>query len=117
VNVRGKGLVIVTGCGHAGVVNIIRHAQRLTGIPRLPALIGGLHLGGPFFAPAIGPTVHALTELAPALLAPGTAPASGHSTPLPPRYPAAGSNAAAAPATSSPLPDLPGGQLARRVRR
>jgi 7,8-dihydropterin-6-yl-methyl-4-(beta-D-ribofuranosyl)aminobenzene 5'-phosphate synthase len=71
VNVRGKGLVIVTGCGHAGPVNIVRHAQRLTGVPRLHALLGGLHLGGAFFTPSIGPTVHALTELAPDLLVPG----------------------------------------------
>ena len=71
VNVRGKGLVIVTGCGHAGAVNIVRYAQRLTGVPRLHALVGGLHLGGAFFTPSIGPTVHALTELAPDLLVPG----------------------------------------------
>lgn len=71
VNVRGQGLVVVTGCGHAGVVNIVRHAQRLTGIPRLHALLGGLHLGGAYFAPSIGPTVRALTELAPGLLAAG----------------------------------------------
>jgi 7,8-dihydropterin-6-yl-methyl-4-(beta-D-ribofuranosyl)aminobenzene 5'-phosphate synthase len=71
VNVRGKGLVIVTGCGHVGAVNIVRHAQRLTGLPRLHALLGGLHLGGAFFTPSIGPTVHALTELAPDLLVPG----------------------------------------------
>ena len=71
VNVRGKGLVIVTGCGHAGAVNIVRHAQRLTGVHRLHALLGGLHLSGAFFAPAIGPTVRALTDLAPDLLVPG----------------------------------------------
>jgi 7,8-dihydropterin-6-yl-methyl-4-(beta-D-ribofuranosyl)aminobenzene 5'-phosphate synthase len=71
VNVRGKGLVIVTGCGHAGAVNIVRDAQRLTGVPRLHALLGGLHLGGAFFVPSIGPTVRALTELAPDLLVPG----------------------------------------------
>jgi metal-dependent hydrolase (beta-lactamase superfamily II) len=70
-NVRGKGLVIVTGCGHAGAVNIARHAQRLTGVPRLHALLGGLHLSGAFFTPSISPTVHALTELAPDLLVPG----------------------------------------------
>ena len=49
----------------------VRHAQRLTGVPRLHALLGGLHLGGAFFTPSIGPTVHALTELAPDLLVPG----------------------------------------------
>ncbi|MFD4609900.1 hypothetical protein ACFWOT_17735 [Streptomyces sp. NPDC058440] len=32
INVRGRGLVIITGCGHAGVVNIIRHAMRLTSV-------------------------------------------------------------------------------------
>jgi 7,8-dihydropterin-6-yl-methyl-4-(beta-D-ribofuranosyl)aminobenzene 5'-phosphate synthase len=32
VHVKGKGLVILTGCGHAGAVNTIRHAQQLTGI-------------------------------------------------------------------------------------
>jgi 7,8-dihydropterin-6-yl-methyl-4-(beta-D-ribofuranosyl)aminobenzene 5'-phosphate synthase len=71
VLVRGKGLVVVTGCGHAGAVNIVRHALRLTGVRRLHALLGGLHLNGEFFAPSIGPTVQAITELAPDLVVPG----------------------------------------------
>jgi 7,8-dihydropterin-6-yl-methyl-4-(beta-D-ribofuranosyl)aminobenzene 5'-phosphate synthase len=71
VHVRGKGLVVVTGCGHAGVINIVRHAQRLTGVTRLHALLGGLHLNGDFFAPSIAPTVGALTEMTPALVVPG----------------------------------------------
>jgi 7,8-dihydropterin-6-yl-methyl-4-(beta-D-ribofuranosyl)aminobenzene 5'-phosphate synthase len=71
VNLRGRGLVVLTGCGHAGAINIVRHAQRLTGVPKLHALLGGLHLGGPAFEPIIGPTVSALTGLAPALVVPG----------------------------------------------
>jgi 7,8-dihydropterin-6-yl-methyl-4-(beta-D-ribofuranosyl)aminobenzene 5'-phosphate synthase len=71
VNVHGQGLVVLTGCGHAGVVNIVRHAMRLTGVTRLHALIGGFHLSGPAFEPIISPTVDALTELAPALIVPG----------------------------------------------
>ena len=70
-NVRGRGLVVITGCGHAGVVNIIRHAMRLTGVDRLLAVIGGFHLSGPAFEPVIAPTVAALTELAPELIVPG----------------------------------------------
>ena len=31
VNLRGKGLIVITGCGHAGVVNIGRYATQLTG--------------------------------------------------------------------------------------
>ena len=36
VHVRDRGLVVLTGCGHAGAVNIVRHARRLTGV-RPPA--------------------------------------------------------------------------------
>ena len=39
-----RGLVIVTGCGHRGIVNIVRHCQKITGIDRIHALIGGFHL-------------------------------------------------------------------------
>lgn len=38
------GLVIITGCSHAGICNIAEHARRLTGIRRVAAIIGGLHL-------------------------------------------------------------------------
>jgi 7,8-dihydropterin-6-yl-methyl-4-(beta-D-ribofuranosyl)aminobenzene 5'-phosphate synthase len=71
VHVRDRGLVVVTGCGHAGAINIVRHAQRLTGVDRLHALIGGLHLSGPAYEPVVAPTVDALTRLAPSLLVPG----------------------------------------------
>ena len=71
ISVRGRGLVVITGCGHAGVVNIIRHAMRLTGVSRLLAVIGGFHLSGPAFEPVIAPTVAALSQLAPELIVPG----------------------------------------------
>ncbi|MFG0285924.1 MAG: MBL fold metallo-hydrolase [Phycisphaerales bacterium JB039] len=43
VHIRGKGLVILTGCSHAGVVNICAHARELYDLP-LYGIIGGLHL-------------------------------------------------------------------------
>jgi len=70
VNVRNKGLVIVTGCGHAGVVNIIKQAQRLTGVEDIHALVGGLHLSGGIFEPIIPKTVDALTEISPKAIIP-----------------------------------------------
>jgi 7,8-dihydropterin-6-yl-methyl-4-(beta-D-ribofuranosyl)aminobenzene 5'-phosphate synthase len=70
-HVRGRGLLVLTGCGHGGAVNIVRHALRLTGVDRLHALIGGLHLSGPWFEPIIPPTVAALTEWRPDLVAAG----------------------------------------------
>jgi 7,8-dihydropterin-6-yl-methyl-4-(beta-D-ribofuranosyl)aminobenzene 5'-phosphate synthase len=39
------GLVIVLGCAHRGIINIIRHAQKLTGEDRVYMVIGGTHLG------------------------------------------------------------------------
>jgi 7,8-dihydropterin-6-yl-methyl-4-(beta-D-ribofuranosyl)aminobenzene 5'-phosphate synthase len=65
-----RGLVVLSGCGHAGIVNTVRHAQKLTGERRIAAVIGGFHLSGPMFEPVIGPTVHAFDELEPALLLP-----------------------------------------------
>ncbi|MHA1884742.1 MAG: MBL fold metallo-hydrolase [Promethearchaeota archaeon] len=43
INIKGNGLVILTGCGHAGIINTIKHAQELTGIQEIYAIIGGLH--------------------------------------------------------------------------
>lgn len=71
VNLRGRGLVVLTGCSHAGAVNIVRYALRLTQVDQLHALVGGLHLNGPFFEPSIPPTVSALQDLAPSLVVPG----------------------------------------------
>jgi 7,8-dihydropterin-6-yl-methyl-4-(beta-D-ribofuranosyl)aminobenzene 5'-phosphate synthase len=69
-NVAGKGLVVLTGCGHAGIVNICRYAQRLTNEPRLHAVLGGFHLNGPLFEPLIRPTLDAFEELAPDVIVP-----------------------------------------------
>jgi 7,8-dihydropterin-6-yl-methyl-4-(beta-D-ribofuranosyl)aminobenzene 5'-phosphate synthase len=59
-NVRGHGLVVLTGCGHSGIVNILRHVRRLTGEERVHAVVGGLHLSGPLFERVIEPTCRAL---------------------------------------------------------
>jgi 7,8-dihydropterin-6-yl-methyl-4-(beta-D-ribofuranosyl)aminobenzene 5'-phosphate synthase len=44
-NVRDRGLVVITSCGHVGILNTIRQAQEVSGIKRLHALVGGFHLG------------------------------------------------------------------------
>lgn len=43
-NVLGKGLVIVTGCSHAGIVNIIQQSIKLTGTKKIHGIVGGFHL-------------------------------------------------------------------------
>ena len=71
INVRDKGLVILTGCGHSGVINVIRNAQKLTGVKRIHTVIGGFHLTGGLFEPIIPDTIEALKEINPAYLMPG----------------------------------------------
>jgi 7,8-dihydropterin-6-yl-methyl-4-(beta-D-ribofuranosyl)aminobenzene 5'-phosphate synthase len=70
LNVRDKGLVVLTGCGHAGIVNILRYARKLTGIERIYAVIGGFHLNGPLFEPLIPLVCDALAELEPQVIVP-----------------------------------------------
>lgn len=65
LNVKDKGLVVLTGCGHSGIVNTLRYAHKLTGIERLYAVIGGFHLSGPIFEPLIPAVCAAFAELAP----------------------------------------------------
>lgn len=71
INVREKGLVIVTGCGHSGIINTIRNAQEITGISKIHAVLGGFHLSGASFEPQIPPTISALLEINPRYLMPG----------------------------------------------
>jgi len=70
MNVKDKGLVVLTGCGHAGVINTLKHAVALTGVDRIHAVIGGFHLTGPIFEPIIAPTVQALKEFNPSVIVP-----------------------------------------------
>lgn len=70
VHVRGKGLVILTGCGHSGIINIIRYAQRITGVREIHLVMGGFHLNGPAFEPIITDTVSAMVDIAPSYIVP-----------------------------------------------
>ena len=46
MNVKGKGLVVLSGCAHTGIVNAVKHAQKMTGIEKIHAILGGFHLTG-----------------------------------------------------------------------
>jgi 7,8-dihydropterin-6-yl-methyl-4-(beta-D-ribofuranosyl)aminobenzene 5'-phosphate synthase len=69
-SVRGRGLVVLTGCGHSGIVNILRYVRRLTGEDRIHAVVGGFHLSGPLFEKVIAPTCEALEDFSPDYLVP-----------------------------------------------
>jgi 7,8-dihydropterin-6-yl-methyl-4-(beta-D-ribofuranosyl)aminobenzene 5'-phosphate synthase len=43
-NVKGKGLVVLSGCAHGGIVNTVRQAQKVSGTEKVHAIMGGFHL-------------------------------------------------------------------------
>jgi len=68
-NVKGKGLVVLSGCAHAGIVNTVKHAQKISGIEKVHAVIGGFHLAnaGPEI---IKKTVLGMKQIAPDYIIP-----------------------------------------------
>jgi 7,8-dihydropterin-6-yl-methyl-4-(beta-D-ribofuranosyl)aminobenzene 5'-phosphate synthase len=44
IHVEGKGLIVLSGCAHSGIVNTIAHARERFGMDRVHAVVGGFHL-------------------------------------------------------------------------
>jgi 7,8-dihydropterin-6-yl-methyl-4-(beta-D-ribofuranosyl)aminobenzene 5'-phosphate synthase len=69
VDLRGRGLVVLSGCSHSGIINTVLHARNITGVQRIHAVMGGFHLGGRSEA-MIEPTVEAMLSLSPDIVVP-----------------------------------------------
>jgi 7,8-dihydropterin-6-yl-methyl-4-(beta-D-ribofuranosyl)aminobenzene 5'-phosphate synthase len=65
VHLKGKGLVVLSGCAHSGIVNTTKYAREVTGIDKIHAVMGGFHLTGNHFEPFIDITTESLKELNP----------------------------------------------------
>ncbi len=70
MNLSGKGLIVISGCAHSGIINTVEHAKNVTGETRVHAVMGGFHLGGPSFESIIEPTVQAMKQIAPNYIVP-----------------------------------------------
>jgi 7,8-dihydropterin-6-yl-methyl-4-(beta-D-ribofuranosyl)aminobenzene 5'-phosphate synthase len=46
VHLKDKGLVVIGGCAHSGIVNMVRHSRQVTGVDSVFAVLGGFHLSG-----------------------------------------------------------------------
>jgi 7,8-dihydropterin-6-yl-methyl-4-(beta-D-ribofuranosyl)aminobenzene 5'-phosphate synthase len=69
-NVKGKGLVVIAGCAHAGIINTISYAQKISGITSTYAVIGGFHLAGKENESRIDRTMKELGQRSPNLIVP-----------------------------------------------
>ena len=70
IDVKGKGLVVVSGCAHAGIINTVDYAQQITGTKKVYAVLGGFHLAGKTFENRIQPTIEELQRINPELIVP-----------------------------------------------
>lgn len=68
-HVKGKGLVVITSCGHRGVVNTVQAAIKVSGVSKVHAILGGFHLM-PMVADYAHQTARELAKLEPDCLIP-----------------------------------------------
>ena len=69
INVKDKGLVILAGCAHSGIVNTVNYAREFTKVDKVWAIMGGFHLA-PAKSEEIELTIDAIEELSPAMVVP-----------------------------------------------
>jgi 7,8-dihydropterin-6-yl-methyl-4-(beta-D-ribofuranosyl)aminobenzene 5'-phosphate synthase len=70
VNVKGKGLVVIGACSHAGIINTVKHCQAIAQTNKVHTVLGGFHLTGQIFEPIIGPTIEEMKNIGPDFVMP-----------------------------------------------
>jgi 7,8-dihydropterin-6-yl-methyl-4-(beta-D-ribofuranosyl)aminobenzene 5'-phosphate synthase len=70
MNVRDKGLVVISGCAHSGIVNTVAYARQATGVDPVLAVMGGFHLSGPGMEPIVDKTTQGLKQFSPTYVIP-----------------------------------------------
>lgn len=70
MNLKDKGLVIISGCAHSGIINTVNYAMEVTGIKSIHVVMGGFHLSGPLFEAIIDRTTEELQKLNPSYIVP-----------------------------------------------
>ena len=70
MNLRGKGLIVLSGCAHSGIINTVTRAREVTGIDTVHAIMGGFHINVAPTDPLVGLTVDALRKIGPRYIVP-----------------------------------------------
>ncbi len=70
INVKHKGLVVISGCAHSGIVNTTFFGQQITGVPKIWAIMGGFHLASKDCSIRISQTISMLQQLNPEFIVP-----------------------------------------------
>jgi len=70
VKVKGRGLIVIGGCSHSGIINTVKHVKKVTQTSKVHAVLGGFHLTGGIFDPIIGPTIEEMKKIGPDFIVP-----------------------------------------------
>ena len=70
ISLGDRGLVVISGCAHAGIINSIHYASELAGQSRICAVVGGFHLTGSAMEPTIEPTIEEMKRISPEVIVP-----------------------------------------------
>jgi 7,8-dihydropterin-6-yl-methyl-4-(beta-D-ribofuranosyl)aminobenzene 5'-phosphate synthase len=70
MHLRGKGLVVISGCAHSGIVNTLLYSKEISRVDRVYAVLGGFHLSGPQFEPIIEETIESMKRMNPEIFVP-----------------------------------------------
>lgn len=65
IKLKGKGLVVISGCTHAGIINTVKYAKKITGADKVHSVLGGFYLTGRLFEPIIQPTIDEMKHIKP----------------------------------------------------
>jgi 7,8-dihydropterin-6-yl-methyl-4-(beta-D-ribofuranosyl)aminobenzene 5'-phosphate synthase len=68
-NLKDKGLIVISSCGHVGIVNSVRQAMEVSGVDKVHAIMGGFHLG-PAPADYLTQVVAEISKLGPDVVIP-----------------------------------------------
>ena len=70
IHLKKKGLVVISGCSHAGIINTALYAREIAETETIHAVLGGFHLSGPFFEQIIEDTIKELKQMKPEVVVP-----------------------------------------------
>lgn len=70
MSVKNKGLVVLSGCAHAGIINTVEYTKKITGTDRVHAVLGGFHLSGKAYEQVVPPTIEAMKRISPEYVVP-----------------------------------------------
>ena len=70
VNLKGKGLIVISGCSHSGIINTLLSARKMTGVEKIHGVLGGFHLSGSFYKTILKKTIEQFDKINPEVIVP-----------------------------------------------